>query len=253
MNEVPIRKARALRVGAAVFAVVAIAALAYTLHRAPAPQFLTESPQAFAQTFAPPPAQDSAQTRAELDELLALQAKRTPADVAAAQADRKTRISRFADALGLAPDKVDRLVALPAFAETVEDEIRPYIRAAKDRFRRLRPYEIEPRIEPCIDDVRGDLSYPSGHSAYGYAMAWMLIDMVPERQQQVRERADRFARQRMVCGVHFGSDIEAGRRGAEWLMQRMQRSPDYRRESDAARRELRAALGLPAAPAAPAN
>ena len=244
------RKPRALRAGAALFAVVAVAALVHTLHRAPAPQFLAETPDTFALTFAAPPARDSAQTRAELGELLALQAARTPADVTAAQADRKTRISRFADALGLAPEKVDEMVALPAFADLVEDEIRPYIRAAKDRFRRLRPYEIEYRIEPCIDDVRGDLSYPSGHAAYGYAMAWMLIDMVPERQQQIRDRADRFARQRMVCGVHFGSDIEAGRRGAEWLMQRMQRSPNYRRESEAARRELRAALGLPVAPAA---
>src|SRR5204863_9609774 len=173
-------------------------------------------------------------------------AERTPADVAAAQADRKTRISRFADALGLQPEKVDAMVALPAFAEEIEDEIRPYIRAAKDRFHRLRPYEIEPRLEPCIDDVRGDLSYPSGHAAYGYAMAFMLADMVPERRQQIQQRAVQFARQRMVCGVHFQSDINAGLDGARWLMTRIQHAPNYAAESAAARRELRQALGLTA-------
>ena len=96
----------------------------------------------------------------------------------------------------------------------MEDDIRPYVRAAKDRFRRLRPYEIEPRLEPCIDDVRGDLSYPSGHATYGYVMAYLLRDMVPERRTQLLARADEFARQRMVCGVHFTSDLEAGRIGA---------------------------------------
>ena len=65
----------------------------------------------------------------------------------------------------------------------MEDSIRRYVRAAKERFRRLRPYEIEPRIQPCIDDVRGDLSYPSGHAAYAYAMAYLLADMAPERAQ----------------------------------------------------------------------
>ena len=73
--------------------------------------------------------------------------------------------------------------ALNDLAEQVEDDVRPYVRAAKYRFLRLRPYEIEPRIQPCIDDVRGDLSYPSGHSTYGYVMALMLSDMVPERRR----------------------------------------------------------------------
>jgi acid phosphatase (class A) len=97
--------------------------------------------------------------------------------------------------------------------------------------------------------VRRDLSYPSGHATYGYLMAYLLSDMVPERRAQLLERAREFARQRMLCGVHFPSDIEAGRLSAVWLAQQFRRNPDYRAAAVPAARELRTALGLGDVPA----
>ncbi|HEU4781241.1 MAG TPA: phosphatase PAP2 family protein, partial [Steroidobacteraceae bacterium] len=89
-------------------------------------------------------------------------------------------------------------------------------------------------------------SYPSGHATYGYVMAYLLADMVPERRQALITRAQEFARQRMVCGVHFPSDLEAGHQGASWLVQRFLASDAYRAAAKPAREELRAALDLPA-------
>ncbi len=123
--------------------------------------------------------------------------------------------------------------------------MRIHVRAVKEHFRRLRPYEIEPRLDPCIDDVRGDLSYPSGHAAFGYSMAYLLKEMVPERSMELEKRAVEFARQRMVCGVHFPSDLEAGRQAAEKLLAAMRSSAKFREEQAGARAELRAALQLP--------
>jgi acid phosphatase (class A) len=227
------------------FGAVAVLGLVY-LQLPRAPQFLQEPADAFVALFAAPPASDSAATRAELDELLRLQAARTAADVAAAQSDRKTQISRFAEAAGMSPARMEQLQLLPELAEDVEDDIRPYVRAVKEKFRRLRPYVLEPRLEPCIDDVKDDLSYPSGHATWAHVMALVLIDMVPERANQLQARAGEYARQRMVCGVHFGSDVAAGSAGAAWLVEKLSRSDEYRRAAAAARRELRAALGLQA-------
>lgn len=207
-----------------------------------APRFLRVSEPEFVALFTAPTAADSAQTRAELDQLLAIQQRRTPQEVEAARADRKTEIWQFAPALGLQPDQVKDMDALVALANQVEDDVRPYVRAAKYRFLRLRPYEIEPRLETCIDNVRGDLSYPSGHATYGYVMAYLLSDMVPERRTEILKRAAEFAQQRAVCGVHFPSDLEAGRMGAEWLAQQFLASPQYQAASADARRELRAAV-----------
>jgi hypothetical protein len=92
--------------------------------------------------------------------------------------------------------------------------------------------------------VQTDLSYPSGHATYGYVMALLLADMVPERRGALLTRGDEFAQQRMVCGVHFPSDLVAGRAGAEWLIGKLRENAQYQREHAGAARELRAALGL---------
>jgi len=239
-------KARAARVVASVVSTLAIAAAIHWWLQHDRHTYLTGETADFVAIFAAPPARDSPTTRRELDELLELQKTRTAAEVAAARADRKTEIQRFYGALGFPEGANPDLPLLHALAEKVEDDTRPYVRAAKENFRRLRPYEIEPRMETCIDHVRGDLSYPSGHANYGYVMADLLREMVPERNSQLIARADEFARQRMVCGVHFRSDIEAGREGASWLVAMFNGSAEYREDANAAMAELRAALKLPA-------
>jgi len=206
------------------------------------PKFLHAPESEFVLLFAAPAAAESAHTRRELDELLAIQQRRTPEEAESAQADRKTEIWQFANALGLKPAQVRAMPALNRLTDQVEDDVRPYVRAAKYRFLRLRPYEIEPKIEPCIDNVRGDLSYPSGHATYAYVMAYLLADMLPERRARLIARAQEFARQRAVCGVHFPTDLEAGRVGAEWLSRHFLESPEYQAASVAARQELRAAV-----------
>jgi acid phosphatase (class A) len=232
---------------AAALATVAIAASSYWWTR-PTPHPLSQDHAAFVRIFNPPPARDSAQTRQELAQLLELQQHRSAADVDTARADRKTEVGRFFGALGV-PDAIGALPHVRRLAQRAEDDIRPYVRAAKDRFRRSRPYVIEPRIEPCIGDVEDDLSYPSGHATYGYVMAYLLSDLVPERRAQLLRRAAEFGRQRMVCGVHFPSDVEAGRQGAEWLAHELLTDPAYAEDLRAARHELRAALHLPEQPA----
>jgi len=230
------------RRAAGVVALLLVLAAGYTWwQREAPPKYLHIAESEFVALFPPPPAENSEQTRRELVELLAIQQRRTPQEAAAAQADRKTEIWQFAGALALKPEAVRAMPTLNELAEQVEDDVRPYVRAAKYRFLRLRPYEIEPRITPCIGDVRGDLSYPSGHATYGYVMAYLLADMVPERRTGLFARAQEFAQQRALCGVHFPSDLEAGRVGAEWLARHFLANAEYQAEAAAAKRELRAA------------
>ncbi len=212
------------------------------------PRFLGATPGEFVALLDPPPPANSGQTRRELDVLLAIQQRRTKAQADAARADRKTEIWQFAQALGLQTETMREFAALGALAEQVEDDMRPYVRTAKNRFQRLRPYVVEPRIDPCIQDVRANLSYPSGHATYGYVMAYLLADMVPEKNAELLSRAQEFAGQRATCGVHFPSDLEAGRLGGRWLADRFLQSAAYRAAAAPAMRELRLALGLPTGP-----
>lgn len=207
--------------------------------------YLARSSGESAFTVQAPPAASSLTTRKELDELLALQAARTEADVEAARADRKTRIERFYGALGIDEANAPSLPKLRRLANRVEDDVRIHVRVAKKSFRRLRPYVVESRLEPCIGDVQDDLSYPSGHSAFAWAMVGILKLMVPEKADVLERRGEEFARQRMVCGVHFSSDLAAGKFMAETMIGEMSRLPGFRAELNGAAAELRAALRLP--------
>jgi acid phosphatase (class A) len=212
------------------------------------PHFLPADSSVFVAQLSPPNAGGSPRTRAELDELLSLQAARTPTALAAARADRKKDVRQFYGALGIDVTNDSSLGPLRDFLERVETDVSIYVRAAKLHFARQRPYMLESRLEPCTADVADDQSYPSGHSSYGHVAALILADMVPERRRALAARADEFARQRMVCGVHFASDIAAGRIAAEWLVRELDKQAGYRAAKDDAARVLRAALKLPPAP-----
>jgi acid phosphatase (class A) len=196
-----------------------------------------------------PPARGSAEERRELDELLEIQRGRTPAETEAARVDRKTEASRFHSTLGLpetaALPRVKRLV------DNAEEDVRIYVRAAKQHFLRLRPYVVESRLEPCISNVSEELSYPSGHAAYGFTAANVLAELSPERRAALMARAEEYGRQRMVCGVHFPSDIAAGRRAAEWLVPKMTASAAWAEDVAAAKTELAAAMAATSAGSQP--
>jgi acid phosphatase (class A) len=230
---------------AAVAALLVVAGAANWWSHRDSHHYLNGETGTFVALFAAPPAPGSAQTRGEIEELLRIERTRNSAQVLAAQTDRKTEVERFFGALGFDPNKPPDLPRVRRLMDRVETDIRPYVRAAKINFQRARPFEVDQRLHPCIDHVRGDQSYPSGHATYGYVVTGLLAEMVPERRRELQARGDEFARQRMVCGVHFRSDLEAGRQAARWLLVTLNATPDYRDEMNAARAELRSALHLP--------
>jgi hypothetical protein len=111
--------------------------------------------------------------------------------------------------------------------QDVEEQVRPYVRAPKRHYRRLRPAEIEPAIQPVHRRLGADQSYPSGHRPSGWTMGLSTGRHVARAPYAAAGALGGIRRQRMVCGVHFPSDLEAGRQGAAWLMERMGRSPDF--------------------------
>lgn len=113
-------------------------------------------------------------------------------------------------------------------------------------YRRVRPFVTDATIAPCIPDdarLRASFSYPSGHAALGFSWAIVLAELVPSRADALIERGRDFTWSRVVCGLHYPSDVEAGRTVAAAAMARLHADPDFQREMDAARAELAAAFG----------
>ena len=194
--------------------------------------------------IAPPPAAGSALERAELDEMLRIQAQRTPAQAERAKADADTSIFRFADAIGSPPGfaegKLPRFAALFARIRRAETAV---IGPAKDHYARPRPYDTEPKLDPAIARP-GSMAYPSGHAAWAFAAGLVLADMLPEKRAEILTRAAEFAHNRVVGGVHYPSDVDAGRVAGSVLAAFLFASPEFRAEEKLATAELRAAVNF---------
>lgn len=189
-----------------------------------------------------PPADDSAQTKAELKELLEIQATRTPEQEKAAVADAEENVWRFADVMG--PDftaaKLPKTAALFDRVIATEDVVDDH---AKKAFNRPRPYMLDEQIHPLLKKSKSG-SWPSGHSTVGYLMATVLGDLVPEKRNALFARASVYAENRLVAGFHYRSDTVMSRTGAALIAQKMAEQPDFQAEFDAAKTELRTRLGL---------
>src|SRR5262249_17502974 len=136
------------------------------------------------------------------------------------------------------------LKALPATArvlETVENDEEILAGAAKDYFKRPRPFVVDPAIGVggCEHAKTKPLtSYPSGHATLGYSLASVLQALLPEKADAIQARANEYAFHRLVCGVHYRSDVEAGRTLGQWAAKHMLESPAFQPQLDAARAEL---------------
>jgi len=195
----------------------------------------------------PPPAQGSAAALEDLDAVLRAQAARTPDSVAAAKADVLVSVFRFADVLGPA-FLSERLPRTDALFKMAGRDATAIGRRAKDYWQRPRPYRFSDRVTSILDVTTGG-SYPSGHAMYGCMTAVLLGVMVPEQRTALLERGSAYAQNRVVGGVHYPTDVEAGCTGGRIVAAVLLLSPVFQSDLAAARDETRRALGLPAAPA----
>jgi len=75
-------------------------------------------------------------------------------------------------------------------------------------------------------------------------MAIVLSNMVPEKRAELMARGWEYANNRVIGGIHYRSDIEAGRISGSLIAEAIWNQPDFAAEFAAAKAELRAALGL---------
>ncbi|MBA4789666.1 MAG: phosphatase PAP2 family protein [Rhizobiales bacterium] len=194
--------------------------------------------------IAPAPARDSAITREDVRVLLDLQAVRTPEMVAMANADVERSLSRFSQAAG-ADLSVARAPVANAFFDKVGSDAAAIMILAKTHWRRVRPYLAFPEVKVVVPP-EATFSYPSGHSAFGIETAILLAQMLPEKAEILFARGIQFGFERAIAGVHYPSDVEAGRQAGTAIIAVMMRSPAFRTDFEAARAEVRTLAGLPA-------
>ncbi len=155
------------------------------------------------------------------------------------QATGQDALDDFACALGvkLTPDKVPALMKV---LFNMNSDMRAVIDPPKDRIGRVRPY-IGRRGEICVPHselLDQSKSYPSGHATAAWTWALIMAELAPDRATEIMIRGRAYGESRVVCGVHYPSDIEAGRTNASTLVAALHGSAEFRADMDKARAEM---------------
>ncbi len=192
--------------------------------------------------LAPPPKSGSLEDKEDLKGVLKAQSKRTKALGDRALADAELSVFRFADVMGadFTPDKLPLTAALFDNLKLDGDEI---VRNVKNAYKRPRPFMASGAIHSLKPETKGG-SYPSGHTTFAYECAVILSKMVPEKKYEIFMRAEEYGYNRVVLGVHYPSDIMAGRIGGTLLANEFLKSEKFMVDFEAAKAELRGALNI---------
>jgi len=81
-------------------------------------------------------------------------------------------------------------------------------------------------------------SYPSGHTIAGYSTALVLSALLPERSAELLQRGRVIGESRIICGVHWASDVAAGYQAAGAFAVATLENPAIRALMPKAREEL---------------
>jgi acid phosphatase (class A) len=102
--------------------------------------------------------------------------------------------------------------------------------AAKKKYDRTRPFVLYGQ-STCVPDDEAILKtnggYPSGHSSLGWAWALVLAELIPQRADAILSRGYEFGQSRVVCGVHWQTDVDAGRLIASAVVAKLHSNPEF--------------------------
>ena len=114
---------------------------------------------------------------------------------------------------------------------------------AKNHYQRKRPFMVNNTPICSPDDealLRKDGSYPSGHTAIGWAWALILSEVFPEQSNAILERGKQFGISRNVCNVHWHSDVVYGRMMGATTISILHSNTDFIIDLRAAKEEIKA-------------
>jgi len=124
---------------------------------------------------------------------------------------------------------------------------------AKNKYQRVRPF-IALNAHSCTPKDEEALakngSYPSGHSSIGWTWALVLTEISPGQADVILQRGRAFSQSRAICGVHWQSDVEAGRLVGAATVARLHANPVFEAQLRLARTEIATAHARGAMPLA---
>ena len=114
---------------------------------------------------------------------------------------------------------------------------------AKAFYKRTRPFVYfgTSTLTPEQDEwLKTNYSYPSGHTANFFGLAYILTELRPERRDALQRRAQEGGISRAIVGAHWASDIAAGQVAAASVFEHLKKNPKYQAQFCKAKAEVEA-------------
>lgn len=147
----------------------------------------------------------------------------------------------FSEAFGVAINENDTPEIYRLIVGMREDAGDLSTREAKNYYNRVRPFAFFEEMT-CNPEQQEELStngsYPSGHTAIGWATALVLSEVNPDRIDEILDRGFQMGESRVICGYHFQSDVDAGRVVAAGAVARLHADDGFNRQLDKAKKEF---------------
>ncbi len=158
-----------------------------------------------------------------------------------AQLDFPGATDAFSCVLGVPISKEDT-PQIYRLLRRVQTDARLSTGKAKNTYKRSRPF-VWNGAPICTPDKRAFLltngSYPSGHSAIGWAWALTLAEIDPDHATKILARGRAYSESRVICNAHWYSDIMWGRTMGASTVARLHADPEYQKRVKAAKAELK--------------
>ncbi len=196
-----------------------------------------------------PPAVDSAGDKADVAHVRQVNGHANAARWERAVLDDASVYDRFDEQLGFRPDR-KRFPRFVRMLNRVADDAFVAGGEAKKLFPRSRPFQRfaftrvcgQAKVPKPAASPSGGTSYPSGHAVVSWAVALVMMEASPQSAQSIIARAVDYGESRVVCGVHFPTDIDAGHLVATAVVDKLFVLPEFRRDFLCAKTELQSVL-----------
>ena len=130
--------------------------------------------------------------------------------------------------------------AIAALVKKTFNELYNAARQLKSTSFRTRPFARfgESSAMPELNEhYSTSSSYPSSHSIFGWGIALALVEVMPNCQNALLTRGYEYGRSRTILGLHFASDVQAGRLVAAYTLARLHNDADFQQLMAAAKEE----------------
>ena len=162
-----------------------------------------------------PPANSSAQTKAELETIAAAEVlHKNPGKLEHKYDDDYLQwFKKCIEKSGLEYDEV--------YFRNLIKEVGSISIRLKYKFNRPRPFQLGPVVGVDVTKYQSSTaktpSFPSGHTMGSTLVACILSKKYPELKDKLMKLADKVSLSRVVGGHHYKSDIDYGKQVGKWL------------------------------------